>query len=258
MSRHPRTTTALTAALLAATACASRADVPPQERENDVVVLRVRTLAGMPGLRVAPVPDYSLYGDGTVIRPGPQRGSLLTATVSRLSSAQSDRLYQTAHDVGLDRNERYVDTGTTDTTIVRTTLRSGRTEHRTDLVAAGSLPGPTEVAEFVTSLRARVPSDRANELPTRRLAAVATHAHADDGTPSAGPSREWPFTPPGRGTPLTGGTCVILTGDDAATAAEWATTSDVGTVWSSHGVQYRMTFRPLLPDETDCSALDTR
>jgi hypothetical protein len=52
-----------------------------------------------------------------------------------------------------------------------------------------------------------------------------------------------------------GNECVVLTGGDAATVREIALTTPVETLWLADGVPYRVSMRPLYPEESDCSDL---
>ncbi|HET9517761.1 MAG TPA: hypothetical protein VFO77_08560, partial [Actinoplanes sp.] len=52
--------------------------------------------------------------------------------------------------------------------------------------------------------------------------------------------------------------CVTVTGDRVAPLQAVALRADAATAWSSGGKQWSVTFRPLLPDERDCTDLATR
>jgi hypothetical protein len=49
--------------------------------------------------------------------------------------------------------------------------------------------------------------------------------------------------------------CVVVTGTEAEAVLATATNARLGDVWQSAGVDYALTFRLLLPDETGCDDL---
>jgi hypothetical protein len=58
--------------------------------------------------------------------------------------------------------------------------------------------------------------------------------------------------------PLTAGqqaTCTLLAGADAEAATRLAGSAPPNTQWRSGSNLYAVLFRPLLPDETDCTAV---
>ncbi|MEU6131128.1 hypothetical protein ABZ805_18310 [Saccharopolyspora sp. NPDC047091] len=244
MFRLGRALPALAAAgLLAATACGD-VDVPPRDRDG--LLLRVHAEPPQP-VRGA-IPDYSLYGDGTVITPGAPVGSLHPFVASHLQDAEVDAQYRAAHEAGLAADERHGDAAVPDSTSVHVDLRSGGAVHRTELVFADRPSGPPELVEFVQELRDTRP---ATPVPAvDRLAVIAFDA---DGEPGG---RPWPFPPPVHGSRVPGGRCTVLTGGDATTAAAWAREADPSTRWGSGGIGFRLLFRPLLPDEIGCTDLD--
>ncbi|MCA1186908.1 MULTISPECIES: hypothetical protein [unclassified Saccharopolyspora] len=246
MFRPGRALPALAAAgLLAATACGD-VDVPPRERDG--LLLRIRTEPPGPGS--TSVPDYSLYGDGTVITPGEPVGSLRPFAVTRLRDTEVDQRYRAAHEAGLAADETHGDAAVPGATSIRVDLRSGGEEHRTELVFTDRPAGPPELVDFVQRLRTAPPAGA--EPAADRMAVIA---HDADSAPGG---RPWPFPSPVAGSRVPGGRCTVLTGGDAATAATWARETDPGTRWGSGGVGFRLVFRPLLPDETGCADLDPR
>ncbi|TDB78525.1 hypothetical protein [Micromonospora sp. KC723] len=71
------------------------------------------------------------------------------------------------------------------------------------------------------------------------------------------PEVAWPG-PALPGAPLsasTGLTCVTVTGEQVKPLLDAAATANVLTPWVSEGKRWRVTLRPLLPDETDCASL---
>ncbi len=71
------------------------ADVPTLP---DGLVLQGKQLVGMPSPRPAELPEFSLYGDGTVVRPGPPAGALQTAETVQIGQKRARDFYEAAHD----------------------------------------------------------------------------------------------------------------------------------------------------------------
>ncbi|CUU55902.1 hypothetical protein Ga0074812_106157 [Parafrankia irregularis] len=70
-------------------------------------------------------------------------------------------------------------------------------------------------------------------------------------------ARPWPG-PPLPGEPYGAGlglSCVTSSGGDATKVLAAARTADAITPWTSEGATWRLTFRPLLPDESSCADL---
>jgi hypothetical protein len=88
-----------------------------------------------------------------------------------------------------------------------------------------------------------------------RMAIVAWRPAKDPSVGSPGSGTQvtpWPLRPLAAGQFVT---CTLLTGVDAEAAARLAGSAPPTTQWRSGPGQYTVTFRPLLPDETDCAGI---
>ncbi|MCO6007699.1 hypothetical protein NE236_22225 [Actinoallomurus purpureus] len=207
------------------------------------LVLRTRTSGGIAGLGgPGSLPDFSLYGDGRAIAGS---GAL---TEYRLTPKALRRLTSEAMAAGLATPRTVVDPQMADAMYTVITFVAGGRPRTTRLVQ------PTrdaQVAAFLSRLEpAKWPStDLAAGPRPYRPSAVA--ALAVPGSAAGG--RRWPFAPLGSGPQVGTRTCTLLTGADARRAERL--TSGRWSDWTDHGRSYRVTLRPLLPDEADCSAL---
>lgn len=244
------------AALVAAVGCSGRSDAgldptpAPSTTPSTVsappgagrLVLRTSTSGGIAGLGgPGSLPDFSLYGDGRAIA-----GSSGTLTEYHLTPRAVRRIVSAAQDAGL------------------ATLRTVESPNMADAMYAvvtfvvDGRPRTTRLVEPVSDGRAAALLGRLNPStwPRGDLAAAPrpyrpakVAALALPGSATGAP--RWPFaTPLGSGTRVGTRTCTVLTGADArrAPAGRWSE-------WTDHGRSYRVTFRPLLPDEAGCSSL---
>jgi hypothetical protein len=198
------------------------------------LVLRTMTSGGIAGLGgPGSQPDFSLYADGTAISRN--------LTEYHLTPQAYKRLVRSADDAGLATprtidNPRMADALYT----VITFVTGGRA--RTTKVIQGS-GGP--VADFLSRLDpgSWPPSDLATAPHPYRPALVAVLA-----TPAEGTGPAWPYSSLASGTRVGTRTCTVLpAGKAARTAAQ--------PLWRDHGQTFRVSVRPLLPDETSCFAL---
>ncbi|MBO1330130.1 hypothetical protein [Streptomyces sp. VRA16 Mangrove soil] len=248
-----RTSSALMAgaAALLLTACQSDdgAAAPERPTGSGEPAVVVRTIPGTPSPAVlAALPEFTLYGDRSVVVPGPAEGSLLTATVRRVDDAKADRLYADAYETAHGPTP---DTDAVDAGVLVATV-AGPGQPRT-----ARLPLPDD---DVKAFRERLDPQRwspdavvAAPRPYRptRLAVFA-RPWTDDSTPS----RAWTLGDPTQGTDTTEGTCAILTGTRRARAEHLAAAAGPGVVWTYRGARLQLTLRPLLPHERDCDDLE--
>jgi hypothetical protein len=262
---HPARTLSATLAGLAVlaglAACArhspgARTDPPT---DPSTVVLRVLEQPGFGNpTTAAPLPEFSLYGDGTVIVATGTRGALRTASQYRLTTGAYRRLYTTALGAGLDRDRRLDTPRAVDAPVLTFQLRVAGTTRTTRVIAPGLDDADRrDLAAFRRTLRpGSWPSGDLAAGPTTyqptRLATVATWS-ANGTDPDAVP---WPLGNLADGTRLDDGLCAVHHGNDLTTASQLATTATPATRWSSAGASYYLAFRPLLPDETDCTTLN--
>lgn len=239
------------ATLLAAacTSCSGRSDAvdhsapgPGSPATGSELVLRTRTTGGIAGFGgPGSLPDFSLYGDGQVIAGSrsPVEYHLTPAAVRRLVAAASD--------AGLARRHDVTDPQMTDAIYKVITFVAGGRAVTSKIVQPG---GGTKIATFLGRLDpARWPRTDLTAEPhpyrAERLAVLAVPV-------AGGTGPAWPLHPLATGTPVGTRTCSVLTGGDVARAERLAAQGDQ---WTDHGRAYRVTLRPLLPDETGCAAL---
>jgi hypothetical protein len=215
----------------------------PSLGSADALVLRTKTTGGIAGLGgPGTMPDFSLYGDGRAITGGAR------PTEYRLTPQALRRLVSEASEAGLARSRTVDDGNVADATYKVIIFVTGGRPHTTKLIQEGRHAGDP-AARFLARL---VPSSwprgdqSADPRPYRpsRVAVLAAPA-GDGGAP------KWPFAPLRTGTRVGGRTCTVLTGRDAASVQRLEGRS----AWRDRGRTFRVTVRPLLPDERDCSAL---
>jgi hypothetical protein len=238
---------ALAGAALLAEGCSGRSDAvghpaSTTPRAGVTLILRTRTTGGIagfggPGSR----PDFSLYADGRAIvgNRSPVEYHLTAAAVRRLVRA--------ATDAGLTRRHDVTDPQMADAIYKVITFVTGGRPVTSKVVQPG---GGTRIAAFLADLDpARWPRTDLTAAPhpyrPERLAVLAVPV-------AGGTGPAWPLHPLGAGTPVGTSTCTVLTGGDIARAERLAAK---GGQWTDHNRAYRVTLRPLLPDEPGCAAL---
>jgi len=205
----------------------------------DGLVLRAQQLVGMPSPDPAALPEFSLYGDGEVIRPGPSGEALLTAEIVQAGREHAMDFYQRAHDVGLAKNQDIPNSSVVDGYSQVFVLNSGGQRYVT-MVANPEMS--SRLARFHEALHVDGPA--VPYQPTK----IAAVGWAPDSTQDG---RPWPFHALDQRIQV--GTCVVL---DAAQASAFASGVPRGTRWRSGETTFIVVFRPLLPDESTCVDLD--
>lgn len=209
------------------------------------LVLRTVTSGGIAGLGgPGTMPDFSLYGDGRAITGGahPMEYHLTWQALKRLVAEAQKAGLSTSRTAD---NPRVADAMYK----VITFMTSGRA-HVTKIIQGGGRPGDP-AAKFLPRL---VPSnwprgDQSADPKPYRPARVAVLAVAVPGTGGNAPG--WPLKPLASGTHVGTRTCTTLSGADAAKAQRMAGRPE----WRDRDHLYRVTVRPLLPDERDCGTL---
>jgi hypothetical protein len=247
----------------------------------DAVALRVAYTGGFAGsaMLATRLPFLTVYGDGRVITEGPHAAiypgpALPNMQVRRIAAADVRRLVDRATAAGVGTaadfgrppimdaaSTRF--TALTDTGVKTTEVyalneadanASGLTEQQRS--ARAKLKGLLEaLTDLPTTLGGSI-SQSERYKPTAVAAAAAPWQPDRSG---AGDQREmaWPG-PALPGKPLRGGAivnCVTVTGDALSPVLAAAEKADTATPWTSGGKRWKITFRPLLPDETDCEDL---
>ena len=274
-------TVAVLAALLVVTGCNSAPDLSGRPTEADEPVLfisRFKTGDEAP-VRLAALPVGTLYGDGRVIRPGPQievdpAPALPALQVTTLDSAGVDAVVAKAAEAGLVGADRELRMPTeADPTITafdvylngqrRRTIVESLAEIAPDdprLPPAGQAQRAamnavvTMVTDPASVLAANIVGEDAVYAPT----AVGVLVSPAAGEPATGVAAvvEWPLADLATiGEPVQGAAdlrCVVVEGEDWTTLGPLASGANQATRWSSGGVDYTLRFRPLLPGETGC------
>ncbi|MFI6094950.1 hypothetical protein ACIA8G_05315 [Lentzea sp. NPDC051213] len=199
----------------------------------DGLALQAKQLVGMPSPRPAELPEFSLYGDGTVIRPGPAAGALQTAEMVHIGHDRAVGFYQDAHDAGLDRDQDIKNNSVVDGYTQVFVLNSGG--HR--FVTRAANP-EGDLADFHSTLH--VDGTATPYQPTKIVAVGWAPGSSQD-------ARPWPFAP--LNVEIDAGSCVVL---DAAEVSGFARDVPKGTRFRIGATSFVVVFRPLLPGESGC------
>ena len=277
---------ALLALFLTACADASQQGASPSpaiahSTAADDLVLRWGYEGGFtpPEYQLANLPAFSLYGDGTIVRPGPQieiyPGPALPALeVVRVDEAGMQAILEAAFNAGLDSVGDLTDMGSVgvaDAPETVFTMRAGGVDRSVRVYAlgeaGGQFPGmPDEEFEARKALLGLVDDLSSLEtwLPEGSIGAFAVYepagvrAYVSPYTPQADLPQEavaWPLDQPLRGAGEDAGAgfrCISVTGDEWAVLAPAAVQANQLSPWTSDGRRFSVSFRPLRPDETGC------
>lgn len=232
-----------------------------------------------PEYQLTNLPAFSLYGDGTIVRPGPQieiyPGPALPALeVVRVDEAGMQAILEAAFDAGLDSVGDLTDMGSVgvaDAPETVFTIRAGGLDRTVRVYAlgeaGGQFPGmPDEEFESRKALLSLVDDLSSLEtwLPEGSIGAWAVdepagvRAYVSPYTPQADLPQEavaWPLDQPLRGAGEDAGAgfrCISVTGDEWRALAPAVVQANQLTPWTSGGRRFSVSFRPLLPDETGC------
>lgn len=233
-----------------------------------------------PEFQLTNLPSFSLYGDGTVVRPGPQieiypGPALPSIEISKIDQAGLQAILEAALDANLDDVGDLTDMGSVgiaDAADTVFTARFGDIDRTVRIYALSELsaqmPGMPDdefearkkllrLVEQLRSLETWLPessvSDAAPYDPTGARALVSEYRGQPDPPQS---DMGWPLATPLDGIGEKAGAglrCIAVTG------AEWTEQllpvvqmANQLTPWTSEGRRYAIAFRPLLPDETGC------
>jgi hypothetical protein len=276
-------TIALLAALLVATGCGGTTpDLSGRPTEADEPVLRISRFKtdDAPATRLAALPVGTLYGDGRVIRPGPQIAvepapALPALQVTTLDSAGVDAVLAQAAEAGLvgaDRELRmpteadptitafdvYLD-GQRRRTIVESLAEIAPDDPRLPPKGQAERVAMNVVVAMVTdpasTLAGNIVAEDTVYVPTAVGILISSAAGAEPSTvePSV---VEWPLADLATiGEAVQGAAdlrCAVVEGEDWTSLEPVVAGANQATRWSSGGVDYMLRFRPLLPGEAGC------
>jgi hypothetical protein len=248
----------------------------------DQLILRVANEGGFVPYEytLGSTPFWSLFGDGTLIVPGPQieiypGPALPNLTATPLSEDGIQAILEAARDAGLmDGDANYGNQCIAD---AATTVFTTDADGQTSVVSAYALdvgePAGTcgngkdadaraRLAEFqakLTDLRSWLPdgslgTERPYDPTEMRVYVLPYQGDAELPQDPI----EWPLEPPldAFGEPVQNAPaatrCGVVTGEDLATLLAAAKDANALTPWTSGGTDYQLIFRPLLPDEHAC------
>lgn len=240
------------AAALGLTTAGCAEEGPNYPTGADQPVLRLTELRGYlrPGEPASVVPTFTMYGDGRVIvrTPTDDEGALPELRQLRLPRERVQQLVDHAIDADvLNGREAGTEIGP-DAPISLITLNA---EDRTGTAELGpNVRG--DLGKLRETMYAYAENPEAKPYDSGALAVLATPWEGD-------PDRTWPLGALGAdSTRLDGSYCVVYRNADARTARQQAREAEADDVWYSGEATYVLSFRPLLPDETDCTSLSTR
>ena len=225
-------------------------------------------------------PFWSLFGDGTLIVPGPQieiypGPALPNLTATQLSEDGIQAILQAARDAGLlDGDADYGDQCIADAaTTVFTTTADGTTSVVSAYALDVGKPAGTcgsdkdadargKLAAFqakLTDLRSWLPDGSVGSERPFDPTEMRVYVLPYQGDPELPQDPiEWPLEPPldAFGEPIPNAPadtrCGVVTGEDLATLLAAARDANALTPWTSDGSHHQLIFRPLLPDERTC------
>ncbi len=248
------------------------------------LVLRISTDGGFvaPGQVLTRIPEFSLYGDGTVVTVGPQIAiypapALPNLQMQRVSEAGVQRILEAAREAGLFGVDRQIDfPGIMDAPWTTFTLVADGATHVTRVYAMGAseaVPGSSSGADVarraLAELRAKVTALDAwlaadllgaqSSYPITRLRVYVDVYQPQGGAQEPSPGYlEWSGTQPldALGTAVAGlpaTRCAVLEGDALAAVLPALRQANGLTGWKSGGRTWALRLRPLLPDESGCA-----
>jgi hypothetical protein len=248
----------------------------------DQLILRMAYEGGFVpyGYTLGSTPFWSLFGDGTLIAPGPQieiypGPALPNLTATPMSEDGIQAILRAAEDAGLmNGDQNYVDMCIADaaTTVFTTTAGGTTSVVAAYALDAGQPPGTcgggkdaaaraklTAFQAKLTDLQSWLP---AGSLGTERpydateMRVYVLPYQRDPELPQD--PVEWPLDVPlaGFGEPVANATidvrCGVVSGSDLETLLAGAKNANQLTPWMSEGSQFHLILRPLLPDEHGC------
>jgi hypothetical protein len=223
------------------------------------------------------LPEFSLYGDGTVIvtgptiaiYPGPAMPNLQT---TKISAEAVQAILSAAREVGLFENEvDYGQPGITDMPVTSIVINVNQTTYRSDIYALGMEAGAggltmeqqqaraaindlTGKLGVLTSFQSGEIKWAPYEYSALAIFSQAIDPNTDTDSTEVQPNRiEWPLGDPstlGEAVQPEGFRKVVVSGEDLAKLQPLLGEATQITAWTFGDREYNLYFRPLLPDET--------
>lgn len=279
----------LAAAALLLTACAdaaptTSASTPDRSHATAAgdLVLRWGYEGGFtpPGYQLTNLPAFSLYGDGTILRPGPQIEIYPPPALPAIEALTVDEegiqsILDAAFDAGLDTVDDLTDMGSVmiaDAADTVFTLRADGVDRTVRVYALGELTERPQgmsrdefearralqrLVEQLSTLESWLPDGSVG--PSSVYEADGARVYVSGYRPDPDmrqPPVSWPLATPLAGIGDDAGVgfrCVAITGEEWSGVLEPAATgANQLTPWTSEGARFAVAFRPLLPDETSC------
>lgn len=242
------------------------------------VVLRVSTGGGFVPIeyQYTLVPEFTLYGDGRIIVPGPVTMQYPGAALPNLQTTVASEdvvqtMLATAEEAGLFQNGvDYGQPGVADVGTTTITVNAGGATYTSQIYALGFDSGGNltmqqqQARAAVNDLRGKLsdPSNFTSEQPVWEsydFTAIRIFSRRVDATQSTNPTDirpnhlPWPLADLATsGEPVAnaqGLRKLEVSGDDLATLRPLLQKATQITLWESGNAQYSLFFRPLLPDE---------
>jgi hypothetical protein len=247
------------------------------------LVLRLRWVGGFApaAYHLVSLPVISIYGDGTVIVPGPQIDMYPGPAVPNLQRATitpagMQVLLEAAGEAGLLGPDAHYDLGgIMDASTAEFTLNADGRTHTVSayaLMEGGGSPEGTDPAEAAAraklsllqgqlgSLEALLDTEIGawTEYQADAVQLIVTPGAPDDGQGLAQTTIAWPLADDlaAFGAPLPalmpGQRCGVVSGGDVEVLRPLLATANALTPWTDDGASYGIAVRPLLPAEPGC------
>ncbi|MGW4467954.1 hypothetical protein [Micromonospora sp. NPDC004704] len=244
-------------------------------------MLRIDHTGGFVPVETIPsrLPLVSIYGDGRVITLGPTTlahpGPALPHLLQTVISADNvQTLFEKAQEAGVGTATDLGQPPVADVQNTRFTLATAEGSKTLEVVAlgmeeAGGLSDAqkaareklSELVNELSDVRATLGAGTVKEpepYPAVAIAAIATpHVTQPDPALPAQPAVAWPgpALPGDRLKATLDVGCVVVADDEAGKVVDAARKANADTPWESDGKQWKIVFRPLLPEETGCADL---
>jgi hypothetical protein len=238
---NPRRLAAL--AVLAAAVAGCSTDETPADpgAAPDAVVVQVSVWSA--GGDPQATPAYTLFGDGRLYSIAPGDAAFPALRLRQVSPAAAQVLRRAALNVYAGGSA--ADSGPQ--------LNANRQSTDTVEVHFGASVEtmPRRNADGLLVELAKASAGKFKLYAPAKVAIIATETRA------AGATRPWTVSALTNGKPFRRADtiCTVLGAQQIPLAQQVATGTNPATVWTSAGRAYRLTFRPLLPTEADCTSL---